>query len=1224
MTLWRKVTGRLQFLQVANNGYEVDALIDTGAQINVVDVRQLERWKHERMPLHNDRLSGVTDGIQEIRCWARFTIYLSPEWCTTVTAAAVDRLVCPLLLGVPFLESMRADVSLWRRVLETPVARFPLRQKMLQAQAANVTLVDGVELTELTPSERLEMTAEQIREWEMKQQDACEVLRRYPETWDEVFRGYTDRGEHHIVLRHQRPIVNRRRNYTETENQVIAQHVDDMLRQDVIRKSESDYVSWISLSLKKNGKWRVCVDLREVNNVTIADKYPLPTIPELLRAIQGSKYFVALDLKGGYWQIPLAEDSKKYTAFACHRGLFEFNVMPFGLTNAPATFQRVMNNMLGDFRHKGVLVYLDDILIHSEKYAESMELLDTVLARLKEWRLKLNLQKSYFFPPKLNYLGQVITEGEIRPNLDKVRALGHVKVPQTLQEVRSLIGFLTYYSQYIPKYAEHMRPVYDVLAGRPNKRRWNARSAVQWTPECQEGVRRALEGLKTAVLRIPLEGDKFVIETDASGTGVGAVLSVKTPMGPAPVQFLSKTFDKVERRWPVREQEAFAIIYALRKFAPFIRGKEVDVFTDHQSLKWMLEAQRGKIANWACLIHEMKPNIYHRRGSQMVPADFLSRHIEPDGDDIEEDRLCFAVVCANVCAEEGIVWKFPTISEVIEEQKKLPDPSGPGFHKNQGVWMYRGYIYVPPTMVSRVIRASHVEAPLNHPGIRRTKGIIKKLYNWPRLHEDVVRYVGGCLACRRNRPGKEALQGFHRYHKVPGLFETVYLDFWQVSYNHAQYTVFTMVDSLSKWAECVILEDRRAETVARVFVNTWLTRFGTPRYLMSDQDKSFNNELWNLMSKRRGMTKLTSTPYHPQGNALIESLHRTLNISLKFFDQRIMTFDEALHWALYAYRVTPHSITGYSPGFMVYGLDLRPPVENDWRVDGVPCEMERSRFLQTLRMEVQYRLNILATERAEKSNRDRIPDKFVMGEIVLLHLQPLERMRFMASYYKAVPHWTIPFRVVGVCDPPTTATVKCMVSGVTRRVHISDVRHVRPPVDAFQAEDWVDEIERCAPTVFTKATRQQVLARYFDPLEAVLGDLRAKGVVVPLEITGITAPPSRKKRGRERAVAKELTPREEAVLLRKEGILGFERIEELGGTTLGSSGEVRRTPKPPWSSEGNVGDCLPEGDMEEQEGERARPRKIVKTTDPVMGFYGRGISPFDAKELGNNPFVPKK
>lgn len=205
---------------------------------------------------------------------------------------------------------------------------------------------------------------------------------------------------------------------------------------------------------KKTGEWRFCIDFRRLNDHTIPDQHPLPRIQDLLRAVRNSRYFVALDLRAGYWQIPLSEAAAPYTAFRAGHGLYEFTRMPFGLKNAPAVFQRMMEDIVGELYWEGVLVYLDDILIHGVHFDEVVDRLKQVLARLAAAWLTLRLDKCVFFPRRLRYLGYIVGEGKLRPDPKKVEYLDKLARPTNKSGVRSLLGHFRYYRQFIWRYAE--------------------------------------------------------------------------------------------------------------------------------------------------------------------------------------------------------------------------------------------------------------------------------------------------------------------------------------------------------------------------------------------------------------------------------------------------------------------------------------------------------------------------------------------------------------------------------------------------------------------------------------------------------------------------------------------------------------------------------------------------------------------------------------------------
>jgi hypothetical protein len=287
------------------------------------------------------------------------------------------------------------------------------------------------------------------------------LLLEFRDLWQAERRGCTSVVEHRIQITTPYAIITPPRRMALEQQQIADAELEKMLQAGVIEPSTSPHVSEPVIVKKKTGDWRYCIDFRKVNRFTVPDPYPMRRIDDLLTSIRASRFFIALDLRSGYWQIPLEENSRKYTAFRTPKGLFQFTVMPFGLSNAPATFQRCMENILGDLHWTGVLVYLDDILIHAEDTDTCLRLAREVFQRLRVADLTINLKKCQFFPNSMKYLGHIIGNGSIRPDVSRVEVLSYLKPPKTIKELRSIFGLLSYYRQYIPRFAERTSPITD-------------------------------------------------------------------------------------------------------------------------------------------------------------------------------------------------------------------------------------------------------------------------------------------------------------------------------------------------------------------------------------------------------------------------------------------------------------------------------------------------------------------------------------------------------------------------------------------------------------------------------------------------------------------------------------------------------------------------------------------------------------------------------------------
>lgn len=1065
----RSTAEALLFMSCKNPSVDFFAMIDSGAQVNLVSKTVADLCTSFPCPSRQKiQISGVGGMKTKVNGWIYLPVELPSGQKCNIEAAVYNEESPTVIFGMPFLRQVRARVDFVNDVMDTPNGPLILHRLMRPKRSINAMTV-GIEVrlkgSILTQTE---------------QADFLKLLEAFETCWVGHRRGKCLDVEHSICLTKSQPLVTKARNYPLDHLRAIEAEVKQMLCDGVIRPSSSAYSSEVVMVKKKTGEWRMCVDYRKLNEYTVSDSYPLPSIPELLRSVKGSKYFVTFDLRSGYWQIPMERDSIPLTAFRVPGGLYEFEVMPFGLKNAPATFQRAMDFLLGDLRHNGVSVYLDDILIHADTVEECMERVKNVLGRLQGAGLTINLEKCSFFPQRLEYLGHVLEHGKLLPNPKRVKALSLIRPARDVTELRSILGMFGYYQSFIPSYARVSTVLTDALKGVQGKR-----TKIQWTPDMDKAVKQLATELQTAVLAIPLEEDEFLLETDASDRAIGGILSVKRNGKWVPVEFMSKKLGETQFRWPVREKEAYAIVHSLRKFDHFLRVKPFTVHTDHQSLKWLMQANTGKIARWASRMAEYDMKVEWKKGSDIQHVDFFSRQVGPE--EALEDRMVY-----TTAVEEEVL---PTIEDVLKAQAEETRPTDRGYFTRGNVTYYRNGVWAPSKLRRRIIACCHLLPPFCHPGVKKTKSTILKVFNWPNLHEDVTTYVRGCLPCQRLRPGIERLQGLFRTHPVPGPFDVVYIDIWHCRFNKEPRQALTMIDLSTRWAEVEPLMTHRAEEIADVFLRVWICRFGVPKVIVTDNEKGFSNGTLQRLAATLGATQLRTTPYHPQGNAPIESFHRTLNQRLSFFDydgQDPTPFATALQMILWSYRTVLHSTTRESPAFLVYGMDLRPPYQQDWRFSA-PSERQRIQFLNMMREDICYQAFQRCQHNNLLKNAKRLPRQIKGGELVLSRLSPND-VRSMSTLKgrppKMQPSWSLPGRIVKVYPGGQRGVIKDLLSGKTKDVHISDIRLVDPPQDARQRALWEQSIENEFGSAFDEKKRAAVVDRFWEEVQGPAKKLR--------------------------------------------------------------------------------------------------------------------------------------
>ena len=453
---------------------------------------------------------------------------------------------------------------------------------------------------------------------------------------DEMDLGKTDLVKHHIALTNYTPFKDKYRRIPPHLYEEVRSHLKEMLDLGAIRKSQSPWSSPIVLVRKKDGKLRFCIDLRKLNQRTVRDNYSLPKVEHMLEQLIGSEWFCTLDLKSGYWQVELTEESKPYTTFTCGPlGFYECDKMPFGAANAPATFQRLMENCLGSLNLTWCVVYLDDIIVYGKDPKDLLLRLGGVFEKLRKAGLKLKPSKCNFFKEEIEFLGHVVSKEGIATNPSKVQAIQDWPIPKTVYDIKSFTGFVGYYRKFIPNFSKIARPLNDLLDGKVNSKRANKKQFIEWGSKQQEAFDTLKEALmSTPVLGYPNYEKPFILHTDASLEGLGAVLYQEDDKGiKRVISYASRSLSKSEKNYPAHKLEFLALKWAVsEKFKNYLYGRKFEVFTDNNPLTYILTSAKldATTQRWIAGLASFHFSLSYKSGKSNTEVDALSRIKWPD------------------------------------------------------------------------------------------------------------------------------------------------------------------------------------------------------------------------------------------------------------------------------------------------------------------------------------------------------------------------------------------------------------------------------------------------------------------------------------------------------------------------------------------------------------------------------------------------------------------
>lgn len=718
--------------------------------------------------------------------------------------------------------------------------------------------------------------------------------------------------------------------------------------------------------------------------------------------------------------------------------------MPFGLHSAPATFQRLLDQVVTHDCHNFAVAYLDDIIIFSKSFSEHLQHIETILAKLLEAGLVINKEKSIFCKSELKYLGHVVGNGGIQTDPDKVQAIRELQPPTNVKGVRRILGMVSWYSKFIENFTTIVSPLQELL---------KKDIKFVWGQKQKEAFEVIKEKMTNApVIACPDYSLRFFLQTDASDYGLGAVLFQRDNGQERVITYCSRTLRPAEKNYTTTEKECLAVLWAIEKNKQYLEGIDFTVITDHIALKWIFKLPNptGRLGRWVMELRNHDFSVEFRKGKQNVVPDTLSRHPLPAQ---EESESCNLITtshdeCSWLRNKKKDVSKFPEkYPEFMILNDQLLRNCG-----NTALGESPWKLCVPKNLRALVLKENHTDVTAGHLGTRKTINRVQRHYYWPGLYRDVSKFIAQCKPCLEHKVPQLKPAGLMYTTQVSRPWEVVTVDFVgpfpRSTKGHKNLLV--LQDKFTKWVECVAIGEASAAALKKTVRERILCRFGWFKVLISDNGSQFLSRIFKTFLDENKIRHQLTPAYSPQCNST-ERVNRVLKTMIKQYirtDHR--RWDENLPELQFAINTAIQDSTGFSAAQLNFGRELRKPssVFEDQEIDlsgNAPDAESLSAKISEMVELVRRNMAKAATQQAKYYNlrhRQWTPE---IGEIVYrkLHPQSSAPNNFAAKLARLFDG---PLIIVNNYISPTVLELKDISQGPQTnkiyRVHIKDIKSV--------------------------------------------------------------------------------------------------------------------------------------------------------------------------------------
>ena len=985
------------------NGTDIQAYFDTGAECSIMSTKTIKEHGFEIVPLNNLTIRTASDEIVKplgqtkplnvelagVNALIQFVIMehenhpilLGMDWFSDARATIMPvdnyitfnsrRVVMSNNAAIEYEDSAETDGDLYTdNGRPTQFSEYDETAESIgiAPEQVNVISIKTIEI----------LSGKELKEW---QNEVMPMIRERcsPGTHDI---GKFNGGDMIIEIISRMPVSRPIYRRSQSEMNEIEQQNSILLKAGIIEESNSPYNNPIMAVRKKNGKIRLVNDFRGINQIIVPMTFPILMIGMILDLLSGNEYFSVLDMTSGFWQCPLEPSSRKFTAYSTPKGHYQYCVCPQGIKTGPSYFNLCVSRAMRSC--KGfALNYFDDIVIFSNTVTDHLKHIKLVMKSLKQFGFKISAEKSTWIAKEVPLLGFIISGNKIKVNPDKINTIRDRPEPKNAKQVEVILGLFQFYSRFIPEFAENSKCLYNLIK---KDVAWN------WTEECRNAYKHFVKAITSEpAMRQPILGSSFVIYSDGSKVAIGGVLCQIQNGVEHIIEYKSRLLKGSELNYGISDIECLAVVFLVKKWHHYLYGVHFVVYTDHKALLNLMNIRdyHGRLGRQAMFLQEYQFTIKYLPGKENSGADAASRpvlaivtrsrqqdyeqksELEKEGYKIIDPYEDLALLHYLKYDKHNDGTSKNQVKRILKIKDKFrfkKDNETIEILKND-TWM----TYPKKTERKQIILKAHL---LGHFENMATIERIKHRYYWRNLYKEVEYYIQRCLTCQRNK-GMTPIEHAAKATLIEHFFQRICMDIVSglPEDKNGYCKILVIVEYMTKFVTIFPLKTKSAEEVADCLWK-WISRYGPPSTILSDQGKEFVNKTLESLINKTGIERRVTSSYNPRTDGQCERMNQTvINIFKKHAEADPQRWVEWKEYVEYVYNTRKNSTTGFSPHELLYGV--QPNEFIDYNETGNESEelslFERSKQLKKL-IETD-RIDCLESIKKSQEYQKKVQDK---------------------------------------------------------------------------------------------------------------------------------------------------------------------------------------------------------------------------------------------------------